>query len=530
MRYLKKFETSTAFESFILDENNTPNVSLIEELLNTPGGIVFTKKILPQLDHDYSLDYLTFVAIDDCCFNFSVNIYDEGDGLSYSLDNGETWTEYLQQPESTIYVSSGNKILFKGHDIYFGGSCGTDPTFINEYYYYDENENYIEINSQQRFNIEGNIMSLIYGDDFNGQTTLTNDDIRFSALFSRLSSLISAENLILPTNTTTNCYSCMFDGCTSLTIPPILRATTLAQYCYNDMFYGCASLNSIICLATSMLEENCTYGWLGSVAQIGTFKLATTSIWEIGESGIPNGWDVEYYDISQISGYAANYFTLVAIDDCDFEFDCCYNGYLSYSLDNGVTWSESYKSRKENNKINVTAGNKILFKGNNNTNFVEYSGSYPLFHSNARYNVEGNIMSLIYGDDFVRHLSLNEEYIFASLFTYETNLISAANLVLPAIILATGCYMSMFNGCTSLTTGPVLRAPYLTEDCYSLMFYGCSSLNSITCLATNISEEDCTNKWLYGVAQTGTFTKASDMTDWETGDDGIPSGWTVQNA
>ena len=49
MKYITLFETSAAFENFTLDGSNTPNVSLIEELLNTPG--VYTKKILP---HDYS--------------------------------------------------------------------------------------------------------------------------------------------------------------------------------------------------------------------------------------------------------------------------------------------------------------------------------------------------------------------------------------------------------------------------------------------------------------------------------------------
>ncbi len=37
MKHLKKFETTAAFENFTLDESNTPNVSLIKELLNTPG-------------------------------------------------------------------------------------------------------------------------------------------------------------------------------------------------------------------------------------------------------------------------------------------------------------------------------------------------------------------------------------------------------------------------------------------------------------------------------------------------------------
>ena len=524
MRYIKKFETLNAFNNFVFNENNTPNVSLIEELLGINESIRYTSLI-----HNYTNDYFTLVAIDECCFSFSINSYNTDGGLSYSLDNGETWSEYIDA--YTIHITPGNKVLFKGRNIEFGGSCGDNTTFNNEYSYYDENENYIEINSPQRFNVEGNITSLIYGDNFNGQTIIGEDD-DFNSLFANNAYLVSAENLILPTNTTSNCYYRMFQGCIALTNAPVLPATTLTDDCYNNMFEGCSSLNSITCLATNISTENyCTIYWLSDVAQTGTFKLATTSIWEFGESGIPTGWNVEYYDISQISGYAANYFTLVAIDNCEFEFDCL-SGYLSYSLDNGVTWSELYKSRKENNKISVTTGNKILFKGNNNGNFVDHSGGFPLFHSNGKYNVEGNIMSLIYGDDFVRHLSLNEQYTFARLFIGETNLISAANLVLPEI-LTINCHYSytvMFSGCTSLTTAPVLRASYLTEGCYSNMFYGCSSLNSITCLATNISAEKCTENWLIGVSSSGTFIKASDMTDWTEGDNGIPSGWTVQNA
>ena len=42
MRYLKKFETSAEFNNFILDYTNTPNVSLVEELKSTIGGLTFT--------------------------------------------------------------------------------------------------------------------------------------------------------------------------------------------------------------------------------------------------------------------------------------------------------------------------------------------------------------------------------------------------------------------------------------------------------------------------------------------------------
>jgi len=58
------------------------------------------------------------------------------------------------------------------------------------------------------------------------------------------------------------------------------------------------------------------------------------------------------------------------------------------------------------------------------------------------------------------------------------------------------------------------------------MFYGCRSLQSVTCFATD-SADNATDNWLANVAETGTFTKAEDMTSWTTGASGIPAGWTV---
>lgn len=102
---------------------------------------------------------------------------------------------------------------------------------------------------------------------------------------------------------------------------------------------------------------------------------------------------------------------------------------------------------------------------------------------------------------------------------------------LPATTLEPGCYYSMFYDCSSLTTAPELPAATLTDYCYSNMFKYCSNLNYIKCLATDLSAENCTEKWLEGVSPTGTFIKAADA-DWsgKTGDDGIPSGWTVEEA
>ena len=87
----------------------------------------------------------------------------------------------------------------------------------------------------------------------------------------------------------------------------------------------------------------------------------------------------------------------------------------------------------------------------------------------------------------------------------------------------------MFQKCTSLVTAPELPATTLANYCYESMFQGCTNLSSITCLATNILASNCTYKWVDGIAASGTFTKASSMTSWGTGNNGIPSGWTVED-
>lgn len=61
------------------------------------------------------------------------------------------------------------------------------------------------------------------------------------------------------------------------------------------------------------------------------------------------------------------------------------------------------------------------------------------------------------------------------------------------------------------------------------MFKGCTSLHYVKCLATIILS-NTTSQWLDGVSTSGTFVKAKDMTSWGSGESGIPSGWTVEDA
>ena len=275
--------------------------------------------------------------------------------------------------------------------------------------------------------------------------------------------------------------------------------------------------------------------------------------------------------LTVVTNYESQYLTFTPVEDSTFSFS---QDGLSYSLNNGSTWTTLSANA---NTPTVTAGNKILWKGAK-TSPLSNSG-IGKFSSSGVFDVSGNIMSLVYGDNFEDNNTIYN-YQFASLFK-QTKCRNCSNLILPATTLANNCYQAMFFGCTnlttatelpattlaercyqnmfksctSLTTAPTLPATTLAESCYNRMFYncislttapelpattlasscyyfifyGCTSLNSITCLATNISAGSCTYNWVNGVAASGTFTKAASMTGWTTGIDGIPSGWTIKN-
>ena len=101
---------------------------------------------------------------------------------------------------------------------------------------------------------------------------------------------------------------------------------------------------------------------------------------------------------------------------------------------------------------------------------------------------------------------------------------------LPATTLAAICYYRMFTYCESLTQAPELPATTLADRCYYEMFNGCTKLNYIKALFTTTPSNTYTHDWVYGVSSTGTFIKNKNATWNVTGNNGIPSGWTVQTA
>ena len=165
--------------------------------------------------------------------------------------------------------------------------------------------------------------------------------------------------------------------------------------------------------------------------------------------------------------YASQPFTLVALEDGTMDIAMPSGAtFMNYSVNDGA-WIDN----TEDIALEVKANDKVKLKGN----AIGVRGYYKIFDLSMPFNAEGNIMSLLYGDDFKDKTTIEGERCFENCFG-STNIVSAKNLILLATTLTKECYYYMFEGCTSLVEAPELLATTLAEGCYSNMFRDCTSL------------------------------------------------------
>lgn len=259
---------------------------------------------------DPQYEYLTLIPLEDTTFTITSRT-EYPPEFEYSLDDGTTWITWSGASQATTATIQANqKMRVRCYGGAYYASVGT-------------------ISSTGRFNLFGNIMSLIDTYNFSGRTTLVSDDASdvFMYLFQN-ARVVNAENLVLPllqfNKSDDREYYGMFQGCTELVKPPKeLPATSLGYQCYRYMFNGCismtespiikapnfgysetcarmfencSSLSKITCYATYNRTFNYYYetsNWVNGVAANGTFyKASTATKWQEGVNGIPSGWTV----------------------------------------------------------------------------------------------------------------------------------------------------------------------------------------------------------------------------------------------
>ena len=314
---------------------------------NTPTGTTSESKVVFQYitdgneptpptptPIDYANEYLSFVAEAD---NVTFSLYGgtAGNTFQYSTDSGTTWNN-VAIGQTTSAINTGDKMMFKASGLTVNNELGIGT-----------------IRPSSSASVEGNIMSLCYGDNFSGQTTIP-ANFQFRKLFSGATNITNAENMIvtassfpkqcysqmfqscsnlvkapkvvgtsastfsgdycfsdmfanctsmtvapeLPmTSLGKQCYWYMMQGCTSLTQAPLLPATTINTQSYCGLFMGCTNLNSVTCLATGGISTSNCNEWMKNVQTTsGTFtKAAGYEGWSRGQNAVPNNWTIVDY-------------------------------------------------------------------------------------------------------------------------------------------------------------------------------------------------------------------------------------------
>ena len=241
-------------------------------------------------------DYLTIVALeDDLTAKLSVN------ACEYCVDGDGVW-KTLPANTETESINSGQTLSFRGN-LTPTSSVGIGTFVVNK-----------------QFNLKGNCMSLLFGDDTKDCFSLEGKNYAFytlfaktkvvdaselqlsaiilprdcySYMFSECGNLICPPNLQEPNNAPTSAYAGMFFNCTGLQVAPILLAKSIGWGGYNYMFANCSKLNYIKALFTTTPGDNYTLNWLKGVAPSGVFVKSKDANWDVrGVSGVPEGWTI----------------------------------------------------------------------------------------------------------------------------------------------------------------------------------------------------------------------------------------------
>ena len=133
-------------------------------------------------------------------------------------------------------------------------------------------------------------------------------------MFYNCTSLIECNITISQISASVGSFNRMFSGCTSLTISPILAATSLDTQCYKEMFIDCTNLNYVTALFTTDIDSNPeeygnqhTVDWLKNTSSSGIFVKNINATWTTtGDSGVPSEWTIIYFNPSTKKYYLSD--------------------------------------------------------------------------------------------------------------------------------------------------------------------------------------------------------------------------------
>lgn len=375
--------------------------------------------------------------------------------------------------------------------------------------------------------VDGSVSSLVDYDNVLTATLPTNPFGYYGnaeGLFLNCSSLENASNLVLSTSSlVNNCFTKMFKGCSSLTVPPNLPSLTVPARCYINMFVGCSSLTTVPMLPStyvSMYSYNSMFKDCTSLVTVPSDMLPSTYV-------AANGYDAMFSGCTSLES-APNLPATTTNSDCySSMFYGCTNLKGTISIASRTNPSSFASNMFQNAGTAEGAGGTIKV-GEYKENWVSYakintnhwnvgfisnvlrfkpvsgSTSVSLVHSNERnpdceYSKDfGSTWSQfttasVSFNDWIYIRGNNPEGFSSSFTSYSRlsfeNPVNASGSIM-SLIDQTGdtttipnsyCFYRLFKS-TKVSTTPYFTATNTTDSCYAEMFYEDPSLDTIRAL------------------------------------------------
>ena len=467
--------------------------------------------------------------------------------IEVSTDGGTTFVAYTVGTTITL-TNAYETAMFRA------GSTGQSALAVDA-------SNYNKFTMTGSLYIVGDISYLLNQSGVSTSTALA--DYAFTGLFKNCTALVNAP--ALPWTTMgESCYAHMFEGCNSLRTAPELPATTLDDYCYANMFEGCTALKEAPYLPATTLATGCYNGmfynatnlghigtnwwglfqesdsftnWVYGVAPNGTFDW-TGEDTTTGPSAIPTGWVVVNEAKRPLTFTAREGGVTVKLEKK-------VNGttagvpsvwptvQLDFSVNNGATWL-SYTIGDTILLANI--GDTVQFRATNtNGAFTKFNSGgggggwggsnycYHTFTTTGAFDLSGHIDSL-------RNIDWTQagdapNYAYYYMFYQNKGVVDASNLKMNAASVGTWAYYYMFRQNTRMTKGPEIYATTIGSGAFNYLFYGCTRLSEIKIHYTGNFSSSYFSSWVQNIAASGTLYYNG--TDTTTGNNAIPTGWTV---
>lgn len=282
------------------------------------------------------------------------------------------------------------------------------------------------------------------------------------------------------------CYQNLFSGCTQLTTPPELPATTIGNSCYSYMFYGCTALSAAPELPATSLADDCYFSMFrGCTALSAAPDLFARRLY------------IECYN--QMFYGCTSLVSPPEIRANTLERGCCSSMFRGCS--SLTTAPALYASTAA---INCYA-----------SMFMDCTSLLSTPTVSLETTEYGCCMGMFYGC---------------------TKLTTAMSILSP-LILSENCYRSMFEGCVRLQDAPELPAEAVAVNCYANMFYSCTALKTITVGlkswgGAGSNQYPGTSSWVGHILGVGTFYCSTSLGSDSTisrGESACPEGWDVVN-